>query len=158
MGRRFTSLILAIVLLGAAAIASIWLEEDTGESINGRIKVVDGDSLEIGSTRIRLSGIDAPEGQQAFGRTSTEALRRLTERGDVHCSNESTDRYDRVLAVCFAEKRNINRLMVRGGYAWDYRRYSHGKYASDERAARKERLGLWGKANPVPPWDWRRSR
>jgi len=27
-----------------------------------------------------------------------------------------------------------------------------------EVAARRERLGLWADAHPVPPWEWRKAK
>ncbi|MBT8475582.1 MAG: thermonuclease family protein, partial [Alphaproteobacteria bacterium] len=35
---------------------------------NGRITVVDGDTIDVGGTRVRLFGIDAPEGDQTCTR------------------------------------------------------------------------------------------
>ncbi|WP_227440919.1 thermonuclease family protein [Methylobacterium sp. W2] len=45
------------------------------EPITGRASVVDGDTLDIGGTRIRLHGIDAPESGQLCHRRSGEAFR-----------------------------------------------------------------------------------
>ncbi len=168
MFRPSPSLVLAILLLGAAAIAALWLDDDfstglTGgddgrDEISGRAKVIDGDSLEIGRTRIRLAGIDAPEGGQPHGNAARRALERLAGSGMVKCISRGRDRYERMLAVCYAGKVNLNRRQVRGGHAWDYARYSYGEYAGLERAARREGLGLWAGADPLPPWEWRHRR
>ena len=46
--------------------------------------------------------------------------------------------------------------MVRGGYAFDYFKYSSGKYLKDENFAKKNKLGLW-KMEFEYPWEWRKS-
>jgi endonuclease YncB( thermonuclease family) len=54
---------------------------------------------------------------------------------------------------------NINREMVIRGYAWAYREYLKGSYASEyinaENEARKMRRGLWQQMNPTLPWEVR---
>ena len=46
---------------------------------------------------------------------------------------------------------------VRAGWAWDYTRFSGGRFAALERQARFEGLGVWALACE-PPWAWRRQR
>ena len=71
--RRNLLIWLVIIAVGAVIAHQFddWLSpppseppKSTGEIIAGRARVVDGDSLEIGAARIRLFGIDAPEGAQ----------------------------------------------------------------------------------------------
>lgn len=79
-------------------------------TVSGTTHVVDGDTLEIDGTRIRLFGIDAPEsaqhcmnqqgGEWACGRAATRALELLTEGREVTCRGDSHDDYGRLLAVC----------------------------------------------------------
>ena len=46
--------------------------------------------------------------------------------------------------------------MLRGGYAWHYKRYdSTPAFAAAELEARKERRGLWVDSNPINPEDFR---
>jgi hypothetical protein len=45
---------------------------------------------------------------------------------------------------------------VREGAAWVYRKYSKDRALLEaEENARRARRGLWGQANPTPPWEWR---
>ena len=70
------------------------------------------------------------------------------------------DRYRRMVAILYFGNRDINREMVKKGYAWAYREYLKGPYASEyidaENDARSKHLGLWKQMNPQPPWEFRR--
>ena len=65
--------------------------------------------------------------------------------------------------VCIIEKdgKDINKEMVRRGYAWAYRKHLRRPYTSEyigaEEEARAQRLGLWQQTNPQPPWEFRRQ-
>ena len=75
----------------------------------GQASVIDGATFEIHGQRIRLHGIDAPEGGQtctADGKTyrcdqqAALALADKIGRETVRCQPKDTDRYGRVVAVC----------------------------------------------------------
>jgi len=93
--------------------------------------VVDGDTLRCGSTRIRLSSIDAPElpGHCRPGRectpgdpyASTGNLRSLVGGQTVECRQVDTDHYGRAVAFCSANGRDLSCAQVEGGFA--VRRY-----------------------------------
>src|SRR5262245_60670879 len=78
--------------------------------IMGQATVIDGDTIEIHGTRIRLYGIDAPESGQTCKngeyvyRCGQEAARALADRisGEtISCWAEGApDHYGRVVAVC----------------------------------------------------------
>ena len=52
----------------------------------------------------------------------------------------------------------VNREQVAKGLAWRYVQYDKkGEFTQVEQAAKTARKGLWGDANPVPPWEWRKS-
>lgn len=130
--------------------------------ISGSAYVVDGDTLRIGSTRIRLHGIDAPETDQTCrdrgrswpcGRRATQALARRIGRSPVACDERDRDDYGRVVAVCRAGGMSLNRWMVAQGWALAYRRYSWN-YVGEERAAKRARRGIW-RGDFVKPWRWR---
>ena len=50
---------------------------------------------------------------------------------------DKLDRYKRYIGVCFLEKINLNKWMVRNGYALAYRRYSKD-YIEDEELCKKK--------------------
>ncbi len=139
---------------------------DTAQAgISGRASVIDGDTLEIHGTRIRLYGIDAPESSQTCKRPSGDtwrcgqraaiALAEFLRAGPIDCEERGRDRYRRVIAVCFKAGTNVNEWMVRTGWAVAYRKYSED-YVGAEETAYKRGVGIWS-GEFVMPWAWRRG-
>ncbi len=133
--------------------------------VSGQARVVDGDTLEIGGTRIRLFGIDAPErlqGCQAGGELwlcGGLAKLRLQDRLSGHtvvCEERDRDRHGRIVAVCRAGGEDLNAWMVSEGWALAYRKYSEA-YVDEEARAQAARVGVW-RGEFVPPWDWRQGK
>jgi hypothetical protein len=54
---------------------------------------------------------------------------------------------------CDANSLDINRWLVRSGWALSFVRYSR-EYDADEQFAREAKAGLWSGAF-IAPWDWR---
>lgn len=117
-----------------------------------KVKVVDGDSLEIGGRRIRLLGIDSPEYRQtcydkwhkrySCGMKAKQYMEQLVSAGDVACREAGTDRYKRSLCVCYSGKTDLNEEMVRAGWAVVYRDEG-ADYREAEKDAKKHRRGIW---------------
>jgi endonuclease YncB( thermonuclease family) len=138
----------------------------TGLPIAGRAHVVDGDSLEVAGHRIRLFGIDAPDGAQgcrdergisyACGRQAAGALQAKIGARTVACDPRGVDRRDRIPAVCRLGSEELNAWMVRQGWAVAARDEGHD-YVRAEAQAKSERLGLWA-GEFMSPADWRRAR
>ena len=135
--------------------------------IVGHPRVIDGDSLNFGKTRIRLQGIDSPERKQLCtdknaklywcGIETTKAIEALIGNGLVRCEGAERDRYKRILATCYNEAgENLNKWMVRNGWALAYRKYSK-RYIKEENLAQEEKLGIWA-GEFIKPWEWRRVR
>jgi endonuclease YncB( thermonuclease family) len=163
----------ALVAVGVSVTTSISLlcppaagALDANAIVTGTAQVLDGDTLDIGTTRVRLYGIDAPEGAQrctdrrgkewACGRSATHALERLTKGQEVTCRGGSHDDYGRLLAVCTTGSGEINAKLVRQGLAWAFVKYSDA-YVSVEAEARSTRRGVFATDNQ-PPWEFRAKR
>jgi endonuclease YncB( thermonuclease family) len=104
----------------------------THERVAGIPSVIDGDTLLVGGTRVRLDGIDAPEGRQickkshrswSCGQAARVALERLVAGRPVTCRGHRRDRHNRLVAICEAGGREINREMVEAGFALSYNNY-----------------------------------
>ena len=134
-------------------------------AIEGRVAVIDGDTLEMHGKRIRLHGIDAPESGQTCksesgeayrcGQLSAEHMAKYIKHKIIRCNVQDTDRYGRLVAVCFADGQDINEQIVADGYALAYRRYSHD-YIAAESEAKSDKAGMW-KGTFVKPWNWRKG-
>jgi endonuclease YncB( thermonuclease family) len=135
-------------------------------TVTGRASVIDGDTIEIHDQRIRLWGVDAPEGRQscddadgaayACGRLSANRLDQHLQDKTVSCFEEDTDRYGRMVARCEVDGEDLGAWLVRRGYAVRYDRYAGSAYVLEERAARQDRAGIWAGAFTSPE-DWRRA-
>lgn len=153
------------LLLGAAllALGAAWTCMPQ-ERIAGRAKIIDGDSFEIGTTGVRLFGIDAPEGRQSCSRdgrdwrcgdAATAELRRLVGGAAIVCREEDIDSYGRIVARCSSGTTDLAAAMARAGMAVAYRRYSND-YVDEEREAKAARRGIWA-SEFIPPEEWRRN-
>jgi endonuclease YncB( thermonuclease family) len=132
------------------------------QPIAGKAETLDGDTLSIGQTRIRLYGIDAPEKDQmcqrdelqwACGQEASHQLQGLIAGREVICHGTGMDQYGRTLAVCEAGGLELNRTMVEYGWAVAFRRYSDA-YIGAEFTAKTNRAGIWASAFALPE-EWR---
>jgi len=116
-----------------------------GEIAGPVIKIRDGDTFCLPDACIRLWGVDAPERAEPGGSAATAALTALIADGWVRCVGRGRS-YDRTVGLCRDEAgRDVAAEMVQRGWAWDWPRYSGGRYAALERSARAARRGVWGR-------------
>ena len=134
--------------------------------------LADGDSFELEDAKkrkvkVRLYGVDAPEGKQAFGNVSRNNLRKLLEGKKLLIRTMYKDDYKRSVAIVYysqngkPDELSINQLQVQAGMAWVYDSFCTSSVCNtwklEEAMAQKARLGLWRDDSPIPPWHWRRS-
>ncbi len=136
--------------------------------VQGAARVVDGDTLDVAGTRVRLYGIDAPELAQICrrgenvswqcGRAAADHLRRLTAGRNVSCEGSERDALARLIAVCRITPAgpSVNEQMVSAGMAWAFTRYSSA-YVGTERRAREMERGVFA-GESQPPWEFRAAR
>ncbi|WP_120717344.1 thermonuclease family protein [Tsuneonella amylolytica] len=137
----------------------------SAQTVVGQAGVVDGDTLRVGETTIRLFGIDAPEGRQTCsregrewpcGEAATGKLRSMIEGKTVVCRGRGFDQFGRTVAVCEAGGVELNRALIAYGWATAFQAYSQD-YLADETRAKTARLGIWDSTFLLPA-DYRRTR
>ena len=129
----------------------------------GRATVIDGDTIEIRSQRIRLDAIDAPESGQTCeadgqpwrcGEQAALALADKIGTDSVTCAERGNDRDGHTLALCTLGELNLNRWLVAEGWALAYRCTSM-KYVAQEDAARAAGSACRGSCEPAGSSDCR---
>lgn len=135
------------------------------QRFGGDVRVVDGDSLEVGGLRVRLHGIDAPElgqpctspegAQWDCGTWVAEALRARIDGRALRCEALDTDRHGRTVARCTLDGQDLGRALVQEGLALAYRSYSMA-YDLDEKGAAVAGRGLHAHRFARPE-DYRRA-
>ena len=130
----------------------------------GQASIIDGDTLEIHGSRIRLWGIDAPESSQLCrgddslqyrcGAKAANDLDAFIARRPVNCLPISLDRYGRTVATCSVGGADLGDWLVRNGLALDWPQYSKRKYEFAQRDAEQAGQGMWA-GSYVKPWLYR---
>src|SRR5438445_47498 len=150
-----TAIILGLLILLAARLDRVETRKTQGAAI-----INDGDSITLGTERIRMRGIDAPEYTQtcrrngadyACGTLARQSLVRLIAGRPVTCSGWQRDRYGRLLGDCKAGGTDLNRAQVEAGWA-----VAFGDFESEEAIARAAKVGIWAGTFDQPQ-DWRDS-
>nr|WP_245312755.1 thermonuclease family protein [Bradyrhizobium macuxiense] len=130
----------------------------------GQASVIDGDTLEIHGTRVRLWGIDAPESSQLCrgedslqyrcGARAANDLDSFIARRVVHCVPINLDQYGRTVATCSVGGVDLGKWLVLNGLALDWPQYSKGRFGAAQRDAERGGRGIW-KGSYVEPWLYR---
>src|ERR1700751_3967576 len=98
------------------------------DDLTGQASVIDGDTIEIHGTRIRLWGIDAPESTQLCrgedslqyrcGAKAANDLDAFIARRPVSCTPISLDQYGRPVATCSVDGADLGDWLVRRVSLW----------------------------------------
>ncbi|HEY4193796.1 MAG TPA: thermonuclease family protein [Mesorhizobium sp.] len=159
--RKLADYGLTALLLGLLILIAARLDRSNMQDHQGRAVINDGDSITLGTVRVRLLGIDAPEylqlchgqsGDYACGKRAREALVKLIGNRPVSCKGARHDRYGRLLGDCTAGHTRLNQAQVEAGWAVAY-----GDFEAEEASARAARLGIWA-GTFERPQDWRRDK
>ena len=136
------------------------------ETIAGIAAVIDGDTIRIGETVVRLFDVDAPELAQTCdggpsrlrhcGAHVADVLAERVAGREVRCAVLKIDQYDRKVARCEIENEILSQWLVASGLAMVFRRYSD-RFTEEEDAARDAGVGLW-QTDFEPPWEYRARR
>jgi endonuclease YncB( thermonuclease family) len=160
----------SLALLAGLIVAALMVRNylDPPERLNassGDVRVIDGDSLQIGGRIVRLQGIDAPEYRQSCrddagagwpcGREARAALERLAQTSGLTCESHEQDRYRRAVAQCRnATGVDLAEALLEDGWAIILPRYALVGYQRAEDNAREARRGIW-RGEFETPSDWR---
>ena len=141
------------------------------DTLTGRVVgISDGDTLTLLDAsntqhKIRLAGIDSPEKGQSFGQVCKQSLSDLAYDHTVQIDWKKLDRYSRIIGKVLVNNRDVNLEQIQRGCGWHYKKYQNEQSPDDrlsydkaEENARMSRIGLWADNEPVPPWDWRKTR
>ena len=133
----------------------------TPSTIAGVATVIDGDTITLGEHKVRLNGYDTPERDSMCGSTdvyaaASKALADFIADQTVTCELNGDKSYDRVIGTCSARGTDFGTFMVESGWGRDWKRFSGGKYAAAEKAARADQRGLWGLSCSEDLWGNRK--
>ena len=134
--------------------------------VEGRGYALTGDTLRVGRTTVRLSGIEAPvPGQTCESANAAswrcdaaarDALARALAKGRVRCKLGSEDDDGRRFGTCHTGEKDIAAELVNGGHVFA----TSGlftTYGSLESAARANKVGVWG-GEAARPDDYRAQK
>jgi endonuclease YncB( thermonuclease family) len=168
--RALSLALLILAVLGIGFLAGRWSDPSATASaavadLAGPLHVIDGDTFDVGETRIRLHGVDAPERAQTCldengaawdcGDWATDEARAAWEGRDATCEIVETDRYGRTVSRCTVDGQDLGATLVSKGMAMAYVAYSED-YLPEQARAHAAGSGLW-RGTFQMPWDWRRD-
>jgi micrococcal nuclease len=141
-------------------------EEFINEKKGKVIAVIDGDTftfldINYDSTKqriIRLSNIDAPEKEQEFYQESKRELSNLIFGKNVTVKILSIDINKRWICRVFFDSMDVNKYLVRNGFAWHFGKFStDSSFEIDQQYAKSLKLNIWSRPNPIPPVVFRHN-
>lgn len=162
-------------LICAALAASVSFASSAYALVGEVVEVTDGDTIGVLTearqlVKVRLASIDAPEKGMPFGQAAKTALSALIFGKLVTVSEDTHDKYGRLIGIVTQENVNINEQMIKLGYAWPYCDTPNESYKckflnqrdwyfiNEWEIARNERRGLWSQQVAEAPWDWRHNK
>ncbi len=116
----------------------------------GKAYVIDGDTIKIKGTKIRLAGIDAPELNMPWGQKSKWTMVEICKGQIITAELDGERSHDRLVGTCFlSDGRDIGAEIIKRGLALDLSHFSGGKYRQFEPEGARRKLcnGKFGHAS-----------
>lgn len=128
---------------------------------------IDGDTVKINGSTVRMAFIDAPEKPNARGQDNGMGHGQRGWQGSemaiimmqshshhvINCPSRERGYYGRRISECFLGKTNIGLELVKRGWAWSLPK--SGPYHEAMIDACSKRLGIWRDDFVITPKDWR---
>jgi endonuclease YncB( thermonuclease family) len=93
-------------------------------TISGPARVIDGDTLKIGDTKVRLNGIDAAELNTDLGQIARDALIEIIDGRPLTCALTGRKTWDRQVGYCVTpDGQDIAEKLISDGFALACPRY-----------------------------------
>ncbi len=145
-------------LIALLVISTAFAGTFSGECVG----VFDGDTISVmwedRAFKVRLEGIDCPEGGQDFSNRAKQFTSGLVFGKVVTVKVTDLDNYGRMIARVYLDGRDVSLELVKSGLAWHFKRYSKDPVlAQEEEKSRTAGVGLWSMKGPIPPWEWRKG-
>jgi endonuclease YncB( thermonuclease family) len=178
------AIVIALAALSAMDHAGVFgYHQDDQGKFHSRIATVlsaaDGDTIEIdvpdhgeATTRVRLRGVACPEIAREAGETDSSLAREAGEclgeivvarrvRLELDPNRAARDQSGRLLAYVYVveDGRMVNELLLERGLACTDGRFQHiyqDRFTRLEKAAKKQRAGLWGAVTSEQMSAWGR--
>ena len=128
-----------IILIALATVTTA-----AASTFTGRVeRVIDGDTIVVGTNIVRLAEIDAPEMKTPQGPASKVALSHMILHKQVTVTWSRRGRYRRIIGQTYLDGEWINLWLVEQGWARQFKRYSRSEsLRSAEMHARCRKAGL----------------
>ncbi|PSL20530.1 thermonuclease family protein [Shimia abyssi] len=111
--------------------------------LSGAAWIIDGDTITIQKTQVRLFGIDAPELNHPYGQKAKWALHKLCKGQTIRAHVTDVDHHGRTVAKCYLpDGRDLSAEMVKMGMAIDWPKYSGKLYTHLETHDARKKLFL----------------
>ena len=122
------------------------------------------DCINTNKIIIRLWGIECPNLSQEYGKQAKQFVEKLTHGKVLHILSKYKDKWDGLVSYIIignddgSDGLRLNEEMIKKGYAWVYDKSCNepicNKWKKLQAEAKKNKKGLWGQLNPIPPWKW----
>ena len=141
-----------VAAISLTAFAMLCPRHGMAHIFTGRVeRVIDGDTIIVGTNRVRLAEIDAPEMKEPYGQEAKVALSDMILHRTVVVTWKHRGRYRRIIGQVYLDKTWVNMELVARGAARRSRRYAHSEVLiRAEEAAKSVAVGIWANAAEIP--------